>query len=67
MKKYFAVYLAARIFQTTLLFLLAAALFLTCASPAAAQKEKKIDMQTTNLKKVRKRLCARAGAALAAI
>ena len=41
MKKYFAVFPAARIFQTTLLLLLAAALFLTCASPAAAQKEKK--------------------------
>ena len=41
MKKYSVICPAARIFQTTILWLLAAALFLTCASPAAAQKEKK--------------------------
>ncbi len=41
MKKYFVTCPAARIFQTTVLSLFAVALFLTCASPAAAQKEKK--------------------------
>ena len=41
MKKYFAIRPAARIFQASLLFLLAVSLFLICATPAAAQKEKK--------------------------
>jgi len=41
MKKYLVIRSGARIFHATFLFLLAAALFLTCASPAAAQKEKK--------------------------
>jgi ketosteroid isomerase-like protein len=41
MKKYFAIRPAARIFQASLLFLLAVSLFLICATPAGAQKEKK--------------------------
>jgi ketosteroid isomerase-like protein len=41
MKKYFVMLHAARIFQASFLCLLAAALFLNGAMPAAAQKEKK--------------------------
>jgi ketosteroid isomerase-like protein len=41
MKKYFATRFSGQTIQTVFLFLLAAALFLTCISPAAAQKEKK--------------------------
>ncbi len=41
MKKYFATRFSCQTIHTVFLFLLAAALFLTCVSPAAAQKEKK--------------------------
>jgi ketosteroid isomerase-like protein len=41
MNKYFATRFSGQTIHTVFLFLLAAALFLTCVSPAAAQKEKK--------------------------
>src|SRR5882672_7852012 len=47
MKRYFAIRPAARIFQATIPFLLAAALFLTCGSPTTAQKEKKKKKDTS--------------------
>ena len=47
MKKYFVPRFSARIIQTVFLFFLATALFLSCASPVAAQKEKKKKKDTT--------------------
>jgi ketosteroid isomerase-like protein len=41
MKNHSSVRLASRIFQKTFLFMIAAALLLTCALPAAGQKDKK--------------------------